>query len=136
MWPAKYLREQKFLRAKFLKELKMASKETAQRSGVSASEEKQVSPPPPPQPKISEKEKVPMFTIAGSDPFVDGVVRHYMKVSKDPRIDPAARPFVLKMDDPAAVDCLMNYRQRAAGAGDKARAAIADEAIKKFGTVR
>jgi hypothetical protein len=84
------------------------------------------------RPAVAEVEKAPTFSIPMTDPYVEPIVGHYARIAAKPVADVNARPFVLRADDPSALACLKSYRQRAYGAGDKIRGALADEAIAKF----
>jgi hypothetical protein len=81
---------------------------------------------------IGQADGGPTFSIPMTDPYVEPIVGHYARIAAKPVADVNARPFVLRADDPSALACLKSYRQRAYGAGDKIRGALADEAIAKF----
>jgi len=82
----------------------------------------------PTLPKLKRVKGVHVLEIAAGDPFIDGVVRTYLKASNDkPRIvNVTARPLELSSDDKAVGETLKSYRLRADAAGDKARVEIID----------
>jgi len=85
----------------------------------------------PPAPEEAA-DGVPRFSSPGGDPFVDGAARAYGGTM----IDPAARPLVLRADDPAALAAIGAYALRASGGCDNARAKAANEAINAFAKYR
>jgi len=74
--------------------------------------------------------KIDGFLLETSDPFAQPAASHYAKVSGT---DVQRLPMVLPFAEKATIDALKNYLQRSQGAGDKARAKAAVEALKKLG---
>jgi hypothetical protein len=70
------------------------------------------------------------FIFEADNPYIDGVLRFYAKVTTDLKRDLTIRPFVLRLDDPAALATLQNYFQRCNG--DLNYAPAAKEMIKKL----
>jgi hypothetical protein len=82
--------------------------------------------------KVASNKSVAVCAIPAGDPYIEGVVRHYMATAKKPQINPTARPVIFRQDDPAAITALDNYRVRCAGACDAARTAEIEAAIERF----
>ena len=68
------------------------------------------------------------FRFEKDNPYIDGVLRFYAKITTDLKRDLTIRPFILRLDDPAALATLKNYFQRCNGDIDFAPAV--KEALK------
>lgn len=71
-----------------------------------------------------------VIRFEADNPYIDGVLRFYAKVTTDAKRDLTIRPFILRLDDPAALESMKNYFQRCNG--DMNYATEAKEAIEKL----
>ncbi len=80
--------------------------------------------------KTEESVTVAGFRLESDDPFAQGTMVDYLRISGEKR--KAALPFVMPWGSPATLAALKTYRVRVSATGDPERTKAADEAIKKF----